>query len=591
MASIGKGEPLELDKIPKGMLIGDSLADDPTKQVIPVPRKDMPPINMLAQQAVQKRSASNVLKRWTRETPTLNKAGVLTGSGGTEAFEISPQNVEEIDMLWLRFSLTLPGGATATQFQIPNIWELFQQINFLPNKIGTEGDLGKPLGETLGFTLQLIPREHLKAMKRLGVDAGWNEGFTLIRSSTHEFALPILATAFTIPGMIPKAIFKKDLRIEFVWATNKWTQPFYTSGYTSTSASTDAGLVQLVDMYLEAHTTVHHFKNERAIMSLTSDPLLTTFYDPASFTSGVQTINAGDTVEIPFNLPGHYAAVLFFLQSVATNNIRYAQRQFGRWSEFSLMNESSVNIQGGLTTLWPQFRDFIYPQNFASGHKWIDRNPGFCAIIFADNLGLAVGSGQINGVHRLTGDEKARFVMKGAGTNATLTFTLNNSVDTSATAVTLNRGNIRFWCRCPLTGRFSHSAIMPVASDNLLLVQQTIHNMASFDKKANFTVSVNGAAALTNSATGVFSTASLTTVAFTFTGSYGNMPITTENFGIETLAAGNGTVSVVFVPSISTPGIDGHTNGNYQLRAIGLRQCQIENKVGPNGSTHIIQRL
>lgn len=588
MTTVGKGEPLELDKIPTGMPVGDSIADDPTKQLVSVPRKGMPPINMLGVQAVQKRTASNILKRWTRETPTLNKAGVLSGAGGIEAFELAPQNIEDPDIYWLRFSLLLPGGATALQFQIPSPWELFQQINFMPNKIGTEGDMGKPVGDILVFSLQLLAREHLKACKRLGIDSSWNEGATLFRSVSQEFAIPILATAFTQPGCIPKALFKKDLRIEFVWATNKWTQPFYTTGYTSTTAATDAGLVQLGDMYLEAQTTVHHFKNDNLISNLTKDPLAISFYDPAVFTSGVQTINAGDTVEIPFALPGHYTALLLYLTNVASNNIRFAQRQFGRWNEFSLVNESSVNIQGGLTTLWNQFRDFIYPQNFASGGKWLDRNPGFCACIFSENLGLALGSGQINGVHRLTGDEKARFVMKSAGTNAVVRFTTAANTTGATAALTPSIGSFRFWFRCPLTKKIAWS--VPIAFNaTVLTILDTIYNIESLDKKALITLSVNGSAA-TNSAATPFSGA-VTTFDLTFSGSYGNMVITPENVGVEPLGLSNGTLGVTFIPSVLTPGVDGHTNGSYQLRVIGLRHSLILNSQTSNSSTHLVQRL
>ena len=212
----------------------DTIGEDETKKLRKVNRSGAPPVMMNNQQVVFKKQAASILKRFQREQ-TAVRDSILLGSGPTDIFDVPTQNVEEIELMWLRVTLTFPSTGTAPQFTIPAPSQLIQQINFLPAKTGTEGDLGKPIGEFLTLALQALPREAIRYLKRLGFDDHWNCGATLIKNVAQEFIIPIFGTVLSQPDVSLKHIFRDDLRIEIVWKNNVWTQKFFTTNYTQTT--------------------------------------------------------------------------------------------------------------------------------------------------------------------------------------------------------------------------------------------------------------------------------------------------------------------------------------------------------------------
>ncbi len=580
MSHIGKHPDAVSSRLRRRQPTVDTIGEDETKKLRRIPRVDAPPVMMNSQQAVFKKQAAGVLKRYQREQ-TAVRDNVLTGSSVTDIFDVPTQNVEEIEVMMLRFTLLFPNAGTAPTFTIPAPSQLFQQINFLPAKTGTEGDLGKPLGETLTLALQALPREALRYLKRLGIDDTWNCGATLVKNVSQEFVVPIFGTILSQPDISLRHIFRDDLRIEIVWKNNVWTQRFFTTNYTVTNATTDAGLVQLTDMQLEFQTIVHNDVNEQFHRAKLASPYSIAFYDPVIINDS-RTLTAGDTQEFVLNgMVGHFAAIFMWmaLTGFTVGNMR--GNLFGNlagWQELALLDSGGQNIQGGLTTTFNHFHEIVFPQHFASGGEFLNHHRGLAGIIIAENLGLAIGSGQDQGLHYFTGDEKISVRLKPAGAGAIIRLEVRVTATGLLSAVTMLDGWVQFGWLCPYSKKFSLSTSIPIAATTLQAWYNAFTEMPSFSRHGDFEFGLAGVPQTdANLALGTNIVGGLD-FRFILGGIYKNTPITPQNIMVMSYATRNSTpaaVQFVINPATFTnqAGSDGHTTGTYSTRIIGLRYC------------------
>ncbi len=577
MSQIGKHPDAVSSRLKIRQPTVDTIGEDETKKLRPVSRSGAPPVMMNAQQVVFKKQAAEILKRYQREQ-TATRAGVLTGVSSTDIFDVPTQNVEEIAVMMLRFTLNFPTAGIAPQFTIPAPSQLFQQINFLPAKTGTEGDLGKPIGETLTLALQALPREALRYLKRLGIDDHWNCGATLVKNVPQEFVVPIFGTILSQPDVSLRHIFRDDLRIEIVWKRDVWTQRAFTTDYTTTTAAADAALVELTDMQLEFQTIIHNEVNEGFHRAKLGKPLAIAFYDPVII-NDTRTLTAGDTQEFVLSgMVGHFAAIFMWMSASASTNSRgNLYGNLAGWQELALLDSGGQNIQGGLTTTFNHFHEIIFPQHFASGGEFINHHRGLAGIIIAENLGLAIGSGQDQGLHFFTGDEKMSVRLKSAGTSAILRVFHVVSSTGAASAAAGATGSVQFGFYCPLSKRFGLSVAINLAVTTLQAWHNAFTENPAFSRHGDVDFAINGGTLQTAGNT-VLGTAIVGNFDIRFSGVYKNLPITTANLCVFSYNCINATpAATAFVltnaTSIVQAGVDGHTTGTFNTRIIGLRYC------------------